>query len=223
MARPERYLADGEELVLRLRPHGRVLLRPFGVLVLVAGVGGAVAGATRGQQAQDELDVVMLGVAAVVVLWWVLRPFALWWTTEYVLSTRQVLLVRGVFARAARHLPLHRVDSLSVDRDVIDRLLGCGTLTVRSTGDADPLVLLDVPQVRAVERVLTTLLDAHATGALGDDEDEDEAEYDDYDVELDDVELTNPYGAVDVDEDWTDVDPDVDEEPRRRGARRRWR
>lgn len=202
MARPDRYLADGEELVLGVRPHGRVLLWPFLFLLVVAAGGGAVVGATRGQQSQAELDVLLLVVGGVLVLWWVVRPFALWWTTEYVLTTRQVLLVRGLFARTARHLPLHRVDSLSVDRDVADRLLGCGTLTVRPTGDALPLVLLDVPQVRAVERVLSQLLDGWAAGEF-EDEDEDaegyDDDYDEYEAELDEVDLTGLGSGTDLD------------------------
>jgi hypothetical protein len=165
MARPDRYLADGEELVLGVRPHGRVLLWPFLVLLVVAAGGGAVAGATRGQPAQAQLDVLLLGLAGVLVLWWVVRPFALWWTTEYVLTTRQVLL--------------------------------------------------DVPQARAVERVLAELLDGYAAGEFGDEEED--AAYDAYDVELDDVELD------DVELDDADMDMDLDEWAGEAPARRRWR
>jgi uncharacterized membrane protein YdbT with pleckstrin-like domain len=222
MARPERNLVDGETLVLRLRPHGRVLLWPFLVLLMVATTTGALIGAVRGQPAQDQIDALLLGIAATVVLWWVLRPFVIWWMTDYLLTDGQVLLRQGVLRRTGRHLPLNRIDSLSVDRDVIDRLLGCGRLTLHPTGDTDPLVLLDVPQVKAVEQVLTAVLDAHAAGELAQD-DEDDEDWDDYQTDLDD----DGYGAADQDDEADGPDQwwgaDDEDEPGARPARRRWR
>ena len=52
-----------------------------------------------------------------------------------------------------------------MDRDFIDRLFGCGTLTLQTSAD-DPLVLHDVPRVEYVQVEISNLLFNDIHGAI---------------------------------------------------------
>ena len=52
-----------------------------------------------------------------------------------------------------------------MDRDFIDRIFGCGTLTLQTSAD-DPLVLHDVPRVEYVQVEISNLLFNDIHGAI---------------------------------------------------------
>jgi hypothetical protein len=65
-------------------------------------------------------------------------------------------------------MPLSRLNDVKFSHNVVERVLGCGTLVVESAGEVGQLVLTDVPRVEQVQRTLYRLSDgirAAATGA----------------------------------------------------------
>jgi uncharacterized membrane protein YdbT with pleckstrin-like domain len=105
------------------------------------------------------LRIAILVVALVVLLWWSLRPWLRWLTTRYVMTTRRVLLRTGVLARNGRDVPLARVNDVSFQHTLGERLFGSGTLTVESAGERGQVVLADVPRVESVQRRLYRLVE----------------------------------------------------------------
>lgn len=161
MAFPEDVLTEDEHVVLHLHPHWKALLRPMFVLALaVAVVVAAWILLPDGDAATIALYVVA-GLALVFVLWFGLWPFLVWRTTHYLFTNERVLLQHGVLARERRDIPLTRVNDHSMSQRFVERLLGCGTLTIESAGERGQTVLRDVPRVDQVQTKLYELVEAH--------------------------------------------------------------
>jgi uncharacterized membrane protein YdbT with pleckstrin-like domain len=171
VAFPEDVLTKDERVVLHLHPHWKAMILP--VLVLVVAIAAVVAGwALLPDGTGGMVGMYAIGaVALVLVLWRTVWPYVVWRTTHYVFTTERVLLQEGVFSRNRRDIPLNRVNDHSMSQHLIERLLGCGTLTIESAGERGQTVLTDIPHVERVQTTLYELAEAdHDRNTLGEDE-----------------------------------------------------
>ena len=155
----EDQLADGERSVLVVHPHWKTVLWPilgFIVVVLAAAVLLVIIPAGRGA-APARIAVGVVAVA--VLLFWFLIPLLRWRTTTYQLTTRRFRLRRGILSRSGRDFPLNRISDVSFSHGLIDRLLGCGRLTIESAGEHGQLVLTEIPEVERVQATLFQLVE----------------------------------------------------------------
>ena len=171
MAFPEDVLTADEHVVLHLHPHWKAALRPLAVLVVAvaAVVAGFALFPTGGAAtvALYALAAICVAVALVFSLW----PLLVWRTTHYVFTNERVVLQQGVFTRSRRDIPLGRVNDHSMNQRFVERLLGCGTLTIESAGERGQSVLVDIPHVEKVQTALYELVEAYQDKhSLGDGE-----------------------------------------------------
>ena len=162
MSRDAKLLADGESIVIDVRPHARALVGPVLVLLATAGVGGFVAGRVPAGDLQTagRLAVGVLGL--LVVLRGAVLPFLRWRATRVVVTDRRVLTRSGILSRTGRDVPLSRVDDLAFSRTLVDRLFGSGTVVLSPAGDRPELVLRAVPRVVELQRRLSELVETAA-------------------------------------------------------------
>lgn len=159
MSLPRRVLGEGEEICDAFNPHQKELVRPvLALLVVVFAASYAYFTIPAGGAAPIGRGLV-LAAAAVLLGWWTAAPVLRWRMTHYVLTNQRVVLRTGVFTRTGRDLPLHRVTDVSFTAGPLERLLGCGTITVES-GESGQLVLTDVPGVQVVQREIYRLVEA---------------------------------------------------------------
>ncbi len=152
---PNDGLAPGEQLVLRLHPHGKTLVRPALLLLLVIAVVVAAIFFLPASIANSGLIRLVIGVIGLAgAIAWFGIPFLRWRTTIYELTNRRLRLRFGVISRTGRDFPLNRISDVSFRQGLIDRLFGCGTLVVESPGDQGRLELAEIPEVRQVQGVL---------------------------------------------------------------------
>lgn len=177
---PSKLLSPGERLVLVLRPHVKVLIVPVLVLVITAPVTAYLAGLVPNGSAQPWMRLALAAVGLIVVGHWTLWPFLTWWNTVYAITDRRLVLRSGVLNREGHDMPLTRLNDVKFSHNVIERVLGCGTLVVESAGEAGQLVLDDVPRVEQVQRTLYRLSDD--VRGVGDDSAVEEFERDDADL-----------------------------------------
>ena len=152
-------LSDGEEVVLDLHPHWGRLFVPVLVLLvacLLAGFGVALIPKGGGQQIERWI---LIGIAAVVVIWLTILPYLRWLTTKYVLTTDRLIIRSGILARHGRDIPLNRINDVSFSETVLERMLRSGTLVVESAGDNGQISLTDVPRVEHVQREVYRMVD----------------------------------------------------------------
>jgi uncharacterized membrane protein YdbT with pleckstrin-like domain len=63
-------------------------------------------------------------------------------STQYTLTDQRLILRRGVFGRSTDYVELYRVKDSHYTQSFFERLLGLGTITLRTTQDSAPLVVL---------------------------------------------------------------------------------
>ncbi len=161
MALSQRLLGTDEYVLVHTRTHGKALIRPAVLLVLLGAVTGAgVAIIPTSARPYAQYAVLVLGVA--LAIWWSLLPFLRWWTTTYTITNHRVITRSGVLSRIGTDLPVGRINDVSYQRSLTDRMLGCGTLMIQTAAaqpDGDGTIVLDdVPDVESVHRDLNEVL-----------------------------------------------------------------
>jgi uncharacterized membrane protein YdbT with pleckstrin-like domain len=152
-------LTDDEQLVLRIHPHWKTLVRPllFAVLVVAAALVIVVVIPTGSAAAVERL--VVAAVAILALMLWLMVPVLRWRTTTYELTTRRMRVRDGIVTRHGRDIPLARINDVSFEKGLLDRLLGAGRLVVESAGEHGQIVLTDIPRVEYTQATLFRLVE----------------------------------------------------------------
>jgi uncharacterized membrane protein YdbT with pleckstrin-like domain len=151
--------ADDERTVLLLHPHWKTLVRPVLVSVLVV-VAALVVIAVIPSGKYAAVERLAAGVVAILALMlWLIGPLLRWRTTQYELTNRRLRLRTGVLTRHGRDIPLARINDVSFEKGVLDRVLGCGRLVVESAGEHGQITLSEIPHVEGVHTTLFRLVE----------------------------------------------------------------
>jgi uncharacterized membrane protein YdbT with pleckstrin-like domain len=152
-------LTQGEQLVLRLHPHAKIMVRPALVLLLIVAAAITIMLVLPQSVAgQGTIRLVVGLVALVAAVIWFGTPFLRWRTTRYEVTSRRLRLREGIISRSGRDFPLNRISDVSFSQGPLDRIFGCGRLIVESPGETGQLVLTEIPDVRRVQAVLFELV-----------------------------------------------------------------
>lgn len=152
-------MVEGEQLVLRLHPHGKTMVKPAALLLLI--VAAAITVILVLPSGGTNLWPVRVGVGALALVGAVLVfgiPFLKWRTTTYEVTSRRLRLREGILTRTGRDFPLNRISDVSFTQGLIDRMFGCGTLIVESPGEQGRLELDEIPEIRRVQGRLFQLV-----------------------------------------------------------------
>ena len=125
---PKKYLNEGEEIILDLRPHWVYLVGPASALV---------AALVLALWVKDRSEWILFPVLAlaVVALLWFLGRYTKWVTTNFVLTSDRLIYRSGVVSRQGREIPLERLNDVSFHQSLFQRLLGAGDLLIESGGE----------------------------------------------------------------------------------------
>jgi uncharacterized membrane protein YdbT with pleckstrin-like domain len=159
MAYPRKLLGEGEEVVLDLHPHWKVMFLPFlELLALLALVGFLLA-----QDFGSTANYVIVGIGVLLLVLLFVVPLLKWRTTHFVVTSERVVMRSGVLGRQGRDIPLVRINDVSFHHTFFERMLGCGTLVVESAGERGQVTLTDIPRVERVQRTVYDLVDKTPT------------------------------------------------------------
>jgi uncharacterized membrane protein YdbT with pleckstrin-like domain len=157
VALPAKLLSADEHVVIHTRTHVKAMILPALAFVLIAaavGVGAALI--PREARPIGQFAIALLGLA--LAIWLVLLPFLRWRTTTYTITNRRLITRSGILNKVGKDLPLNRINEVSYERSLLDRILGCGSLNVQTAAEDGMVVLRDVPDVEHVSREITHLL-----------------------------------------------------------------
>jgi membrane protein YdbS with pleckstrin-like domain len=157
----KKLLSDGEYVVLSVRSHGKALIGPVVLFMLV------VAGVITALMLMPNNTVVASGAAVVgvpLVVLLSLIPFLRWLTSTYTVTNRRLITRHGILTRTGRDIPLFRINDVAYEKHLLDRILGCGTLVISDATEKAGVVLPDIPNVEQVQLQISDLLFAKSDG-----------------------------------------------------------
>jgi membrane protein YdbS with pleckstrin-like domain len=158
----QKLLSDGEHVVLSVRTHGKALIGPVALLIVV--VAGVLTAAMMAPH-NSRWGLVAAVVAVPVLLVWSFIPFLRWATSTYTVTNRRLITRQGIVTRTGRDIPLFRINDVAYEKGLLDRILGCGTLIISDATEKAGVVLPDVPNVERVHLQISDLLFANDDGA----------------------------------------------------------
>jgi membrane protein YdbS with pleckstrin-like domain len=168
MAISAKLLGEDEYVVVSTRTHWKALLGPILLLLVVAAGGGFLAAIIPAGSLQAPGRIAILAVGVVLLATFALKPFLNWYFSLYTVTNRRLITRHGILTRTGRDIPLMRINDVSYEHGLIDRMLGCGTLHIESAGERGQVVLPDVPHVEHVHLQMSDLLFGGPDGRMGD-------------------------------------------------------
>lgn len=169
-AEVEESTLSGERVVARLRPHARALFWPS--LLLIVG-GGALAYFSRVfPEEWQNLALVSVGAIVLALVWFI--PLFRWLSTRYTITTRRLVLRRGLFTRIRKEILHSRGYDVTLSRGALQTVFGSGDVLINA-GLEQPLILRDVRGANLVHDALHDLMErnmnprGHAANSAGDE------------------------------------------------------
>ena len=145
--------------MLRLHPHWKTLIGPLLVAVLVVAAALIAEVLIPSGSVSAIARLVVAAVAILAVMLWLIVPVLRWRTTTYELTTRRMRVRSGIVTRHGRDIPLARINDVSFEKGLLDRLLGSGRLVVESAGEHGQILLNDIPRVEFTQATLFRLVE----------------------------------------------------------------
>lgn len=167
MALSQKLLSQDEVVVRHMHTHIKTLLPAIiveSILVIAAAVGSFYVPENARYWALPTIWIAVLLLSIPLIL----VPWIKWITTTYTVTTKRVITRTGIMKRTGHDLPLTRISDIQLEKNVDDRLFGCGTLFLQTSAD-DPLKLDDVPKVEIVQVEISNLLFHDVQGAINAD------------------------------------------------------
>ena len=149
---------EPERAVSRLRPHARALGLPS--IILVAAAGAVSFGVFTLDELWQRLAALFAGLVIIGLLW--LLPLLSCLSTQYLITTRRLVLRRGLFVRTRQEVLLSRGHDVTVRRSGLQSMFRSGDVLV-NTGLDRPVLLRDVPRADLVAEALSDLMEASTT------------------------------------------------------------
>jgi membrane protein YdbS with pleckstrin-like domain len=149
MAFPTKLLIPGEEMVVELRPHPVALA--LAALITLAEL---VVGIWLFTVANGWLNWLIVAAMVVVFVWYPLRKLVAWLTSYFVVTTDRVIQREGWVAKRSIEIPLEQINDIRFTQGVFERMIGAGTLTIRSASEDGPTEFRDIRHPEAVQRTV---------------------------------------------------------------------
>ncbi len=152
MALPRKFLNEDEELLAELRPHWIFL---FGPLFTSIGVWIGIVVLLVLWKAPSWTNYPILIIALIPGLW-LLGRFVRWRSYVVALTSTRILVRQGIIGRDTVQLRLQRITEVNIRQELIERVLGTGSLIIDVQGEDDSLTLEYMRKPAVVQRVINS-------------------------------------------------------------------
>ena len=156
---PRKLLNDHEDVILDLRPHWWFLAKQTAALVLSLALAIFIAAALKQGTGKNVALVAALILVLIAVVWFAIR-FARWFYTNFVVTTDRLIFRSGVLAKHGREIPLERVNDITFNASLFERIIGAGDLVIESAGERGQQMFSDIPHPMQVQNEVYRQIEA---------------------------------------------------------------
>jgi hypothetical protein len=162
----DRYLTRNEALVISVRRHPVVLVRPTLAVLAAIVISGYLLPPSGGPR---DLNNAVSLVLLVLLLRWIWEALE-WWSERIVVTDKRIFETRGLVTRNVASMPLRKVTDMTYRRSPQAKFLGYGTFLLESAGQDQALGQIDfVPEPDSFYRTVMAQVFAGTAGSSGSD------------------------------------------------------
>jgi uncharacterized membrane protein YdbT with pleckstrin-like domain len=153
MPYPQRLLNDNEEVALDIHPHWWFFARPALATIVSAPV-FLWAQAALGDAGWEKGVQWLTGIIALVSVLWLAGRWLKWRTTHFVITSDRLIARSGVVAKRGIEIPLERVNNVSFNQSIFERLIKAGDLLIESGGEDGQQRFTDILRPDEVQNLI---------------------------------------------------------------------
>lgn len=155
MTFPRKYLHEAEDIVIDRKPHLWYLIAPVAAFLVTLVVGTFAASAINpGNGSINGLITWAAVVLPILSLLWFVWTFIKWRTTNFVVTTDRLIYREGVVAKKGKEIPLERINDISFNQTVFERMIGAGDLLIESGGEQGQQRFSDIKKPFEVQNLI---------------------------------------------------------------------
>lgn len=166
MPYPRRLLNDGEEVALDINPHWWFFAKPVASLA-VTGVLFLWLLVALGDATWENVLTWLVGILALVSLIWTGVRWLEWRTTHFVITSDRVIARRGILAKSGIEIPLERVNNVSFNQSIFERLINAGDLLIESGGEDGQQRFTDILKPDEVQNLIHAQMEENHRRSFG--------------------------------------------------------
>ena len=153
MPYPQRLLNDGEEVALDIHPHWWFFAKSAAATLFssVLFLWSAVA---LGDATWEKGLKWLFGVTAIVSLLWLGVRWLAWRTTHFVITSDRLIARKGIIAKSGIEIPLERVNNVSFNQSIFERVIKAGDLLIESGGEDGQQRFTDILRPDEVQNLI---------------------------------------------------------------------
>ena len=142
-----------EQVIARIRRSARILVLPSILAIVIAGLAGYFGNVLP----ENWMRWAVWGGAAVLLIIGWLIPLAVWLGQRVIVTTKRVVIIRGVFTRNRQEVLLSRIHDVTLRQGIGQRAARSGDVLL-GTGAERAIRLHDVPDAALISAALTDLV-----------------------------------------------------------------
>jgi hypothetical protein len=153
-------LRENEKVLMEVRKHWWVLVRHIGTTLLLI-IALWVLTAVLGRTAPDLPWLLLALPGTLALAAWVAYAYAEWANDVTIITDRRLINIHVqilAFRRSVNEIPLDGIHEITTElpplHDFIGRMLGYGTVVVKTTGEAVSLRLQEVPHPQIIQETI---------------------------------------------------------------------
>lgn len=153
MAFPDDYLNPGEDLILNLKPHLWVFVKPVALSASALAI-------TIALTIPDVRYISFIGWALLTMsLVNLAIAYGRWSTTYFVISSERLIFRHGLFTKHGVQLPIDRINNINFKQTFLERMIGAGDLLIESAGESGQSRFSNVRKPSAVQNEVYRQID----------------------------------------------------------------
>ena len=152
---PRKYLHESEDIVIDRKPHVWFLVQPVAAFLgtLVLGVLAASKINPRNNSVNGYITWAAIAIPTLALLWFA-WTYVKWRTTNFVVTTDRLIFRQGVVAKKGKEIPLERINDISFNQTIFERLIGAGDLLIESGGEQGQQRFTDIRKPFEVQNLI---------------------------------------------------------------------
>ncbi|MGD0749309.1 MAG: PH domain-containing protein [Acidimicrobiales bacterium] len=153
MPLPRKFLNEDEELLAELRPHWIFLFGPLFSSIAIWVVIIVLVVLWHNPPGWTNYPFIII---ALIPGLWLLGRYVRWRSYDVALTSTRILVRQGIFGRDTVQLRLQRITEVNIRQELIERLLGTGSLIIDVQGEDDSMTLEYMRKPAIVQRVINS-------------------------------------------------------------------